>query len=81
MFLDRSSPIRGGAADICVCVCTHTHTHIGKRGPVNGISPNFRVGVHLFVWTAIRHRVSPEFIGSCNCVPMESTAESPPAQG
>ena len=29
--------------------------------------------------TAIRHRVSPEFIGSRNCVPMAFTAESPPA--
>ena len=31
--------------------------------------------------TAIRHRVSPEFIGSRNCVPMAFTAESRPAQG
>ena len=31
--------------------------------------------------TAIRHRVSPEFIGSRNCVPMAFTAESTPAQG
>ena len=31
--------------------------------------------------TAIRHWVSPEFIGSRNCVPMAFTAESPPAQG
>ena len=31
--------------------------------------------------TAIRHRVSPEFIGSRNCVPMAFTAERPPAQG
>ena len=30
---------------------------------------------------AIRHRVSPEFIGSRNYVPMAFTAESPPAQG
>ena len=28
-----------------------------------------------------RHRVSPEFIRSRNCVPMAFTAESPPAQG
>ena len=34
-----------------------------------------------FMETAIRHRVSPEFIGSRNCVPMAFTAESPPAQG
>ena len=31
--------------------------------------------------TYIRHRVSPEFTGSRNCVPMAFTAESPPAQG
>ena len=31
--------------------------------------------------TAIRHRISPEFIESLNCVPMAFTAESPPAQG
>ena len=31
--------------------------------------------------TAIRHRVSPEFIGSRSCVPMAFIAESPPAQG
>ena len=31
--------------------------------------------------TATRHRVSPEFIGSRNCVPMAFTAESPPARG
>ena len=43
-----------------------------------GIPPEFRGGVHL---SAIRHRVSPEFIGSRNCVPMAFTAESPPAQG
>ena len=36
--------------------------------------------IYLFE-TAIRHRVSPEFIGSRNCVPMAFTAESPPAQG
>ena len=44
-----------------------------------GIPPEFRGGVQFE--TAIRHRVSPEFIGSCKCVPMAFTAESPPAQG
>ena len=44
-----------------------------------GILPEFRGGVHYE--TAIRHRVSPEFIGSRYCVPMAFTAESPPAQG
>ena len=44
-----------------------------------GIPPEFRGGVHYE--TAIRHRVSLEFTGSRNCVPMAFTAESPPAQG
>ena len=46
-----------------------------------GIPPEFRGGVHLFIKTAVRHRVSPEFIGSRNCVPMSFAAESPPTQG
>ena len=46
------------------------------------IHPTFRGGVHMQVYQlpAIRHRVSPEFIGPRSCVPMEFTAESPPAQ-
>ena len=46
-----------------------------------GIPPDFRGGVHLFIKTAIRYQVSPEFIGSRNSVPMAFTAESPPPQG
>ena len=45
------------------------------------IPPEFRGGVHYLFKTTIRHRVSPEFIGSRNCPPMAFTAESPPAQG
>ena len=36
--------------------------------------------IYSFI-TAIRHRASPEFIESRNCVPMAFTAESPPARG
>ena len=46
-----------------------------------GIPPEFRGGVCLFIYIAIRHRASPEFIGSPNFVPMAFTAEIPPAQG
>ena len=45
------------------------------------IPPDFRGGVHLFIQTAIRHRVSPEFIGPRSCVSMAFAAEIPPAQG
>ena len=44
-----------------------------------GIPPEFAAA--SIYETAVRHRVSPEFIGSRNCVPMAFTAESPPAQG
>ena len=47
----------------------------------HGIPPDFRGGVHLFVYTAIRHRVSAQFIGSRKIVPMAFTAETPPALG
>ena len=46
-----------------------------------GVPPDFRGGVHYLLITARRHRVSPEVIGSRNCVPMAVTTESPPAQG
>ena len=46
-----------------------------------GVVHDSRGGVHFFIQTAIRHRVSSEFIGSRNCVPVAFTAESPPAQG
>ena len=36
--------------------------------------------IYLFK-TYIRHRVSPEFVGSQNCVPITFTAASLPAQG
>ena len=39
------------------------------------------VFIYLFKTTIIRHRVSPEFIGPSNCIPMAFTAKSPPAQG
>ena len=35
----------------------------------HGIPPDFRDSVQLFI-TAIRHRASPEFIESRNCVPL-----------
>ena len=35
----------------------------------------------VFITSTTHHRVSPEFIGSRNCVPIAFTAESPLAQG
>ena len=53
----------------------HLHTQAESGAYLRNSS---RGGVHLFILTAIRYRVSPEFIGSRNCVPMAFTAESPP---
>ena len=55
----------------------HLHTQAESGAYLRDSSRVPRRGVQ----TAIRHRVSPEFIGSRNCVPMAFTAESPPAQG
>ena len=43
-------------------------------------SSSAAASIHTFI-TALRHRVSLEFIGLRNCVPMAFTAESPPARG
>ena len=43
------------------------------------IPPDFRGGA--FIYAVNRHRVSPVFIRSRNCVPMTFTAQSPLAQG
>ena len=56
----------------------HLHTQ-GESGAY--LRNSSRVPRRRSYETAIRHRVSPEFIGSRNCVPMALTAESPPAQG
>ena len=49
----------------------HLHIQAESDAYLHGIPPEFRCGVHLFIYTAIRHhRVSPEFMGSRNCVPM-----------
>ena len=47
----------------------------------HGIPSDFRGGLHLFILNAIRHRISPEFIGSRNYVPMAFAAETPAAKG
>ena len=48
---------------------------------LTGFLPSSAAASMCLFKTAIRHRVSPEFIGARNCVPMAFTAESPPEQG
>ena len=61
---------------MCNLINTHTHTHTQEVSLLISIlrlnlvlncriAPEFRGGVYLFMQTAIRHRVSPEFIESC----------------
>ena len=56
----------------------HLHTQAESGAYLRDSSA--AASIYLFK-TAIRHWVSPEFIGSRNCVSMAFTAESPPAQG
>ena len=60
----------------------YLHTQANKSGAYLRDSSRVpRRRLFIYLKTAIRHRVSPEFIGSRNCVPMTFTAEGPPAQG
>ena len=57
------------------------HTQ-GESGAYSRNPSRFSRWWRPFILSTIRHRVSPEFIGSRNCVPMVVfTAESPSAQG
>ena len=60
----------------------YLHTHQAESGGylLTGFLPSSAAAFIKSFTTAIRHRVSPEFIGSRNCVRMGFTAESPPAR-
>ena len=59
----------------------HLHTQAESGAYFRNSSRVPRPAASIYETAIIRHRVSPEFIGSRNCVPMAFTAESPPAQG
>ena len=57
------------------------HLHTQAESGLTGFLPSSAAAsIYSFI-TAIHYQVSPEFIGSRNCVPMAFTAESPPARG
>ena len=58
----------------------HLHTQ-AESGAYLRDSSRFSRASNIIFKTVIRHQVSPEFIGSRNCVPMAFTAVSPSAQG
>ena len=59
----------------------NTQAESGAHYLLTGFLPSsVAASIYSFI-TATRHRVSPEFIGSRNGVPMAFTAESPPARG
>ena len=59
----------------------HVHTQTEYDAYLRDSSRVPRRHPVIYLKTAIRHRVSPEFFGSRICVPMTFTAESPSAQG
>ena len=59
----------------------HLHTQAESGANLRDSSRVPRRRPFIYVKTAMRHRISREFIGSRNCVSMAFTAESPPAQG
>ena len=56
----------------------HLHT-LAEYGAVSSRVPRRRLFFYLNCH--IRHRVSPEFIGSRTCIPVTFTAKSPPEYG
>ena len=60
---------------------THLHTQAESGAYLRDSSRVPRRRPFYSFITAIRHRVSLEFIRSRNCVPMAFTAESPPERG
>ena len=82
LFAPENLILRDGFGSAVPRQLAHLHTQ-AEYGAllITGFLPSSEAtSVYLFK-TTIRHRVSPEFIGSRNCVPMAFTAESPPAQG
>ena len=57
------------------------HLHTQTESVLTGFFPSSAAASIYLNKPTIRHRVSPEFIGSRNCAPMAFTAESSPAQG
>ena len=55
------------------------HLHAEAESGTGFLSSSAAAPIYLFK-TAIRHRVSPELIGSRNCVPTAFAAKSPPAK-
>ena len=71
---------RGGFGSPVPRQPAHLHTQTESGAYLRDSFRFLPASISLFE-TAIRHHVSPEFIGSHHCVPMAFTAESPPAQG
>ena len=82
--------------DQIMCASIFPHPLLVSSGPVAHLHIQAESGAYFYgiflpisaaesiysFITAVRHRVSPEFIKSRNCVPMTFISESPPpAQG
>ena len=81
-FAPENLVSRDGSDNPILLQLAHLHTRAESGAYLWDSSrvPRRRPFIYSFK-TAICHRVSPEFIGSRNCVPKAFTVESPPAQG
>ena len=82
-FAPENLVSRGGFGSLIPRQPAHLHTQeeYGAYYLLTGfLSSSAAASIYLLFKTAIRHRFSPESIGSRNCVPMAFTAESPPTQ-
>ena len=71
----------GSAVPSRVSLLISIHTQAKSGAYTYGFLTISAVASICLFKTAIRHRVSPKFIRSRNCVPIAFPAESPPAQG
>ena len=79
-FVLLSSFLEDGNKYVLLCVIQHEAGGLSKSLLTGFLPSSAAASIYLFK-TAIRHWVSPEFIGSRNCVPVAFTAESPPVRG
>ena len=78
-FVSEDLVLRDGFGSPVPRQPAHLHTQAESGAYVRDSSRVPRRRPHFYLNRHIHHRVSPEFIGSRNCVPMAFTAESPSA--
>ena len=80
-FMPENLVSRDGFGSLVPRQPAHLHTQAESGVLLTGFLPSSAAASNYSFIIAIRHRVTPEFIGPRNCVPVAFTAESPPARG